>query len=146
MANDHWRERSEVSKTYVRMYMSTETVKDAKNLRPRALYVYRDLLIYVCSRIFGCKGLCQLYNSNGPYVQSNASLQHCREWSCVVPRTSTPAASSMKSASHTHTHFITPYGMYSDVLQYIYTNTLEYVSGSFQSISSTVRVSFLVHK
>ena len=50
MANDHWRERSEVGNTYVRMYMSTETVKDAENLRPRDLYVYVGIYIY--SRIF----------------------------------------------------------------------------------------------
>ena len=47
MANDHWRERSEVGNTYIHTYMSIGTVKDAENLRPRDLYVYRDLLIYV---------------------------------------------------------------------------------------------------
>ena len=40
-----------------------------------------------------------------------------------VPGTSRPGT-SMKSTSYTQTHFITPYSMYSDVLQYIHANTL----------------------
>ena len=50
-----------------------------------------------------------------------------------MPGTSTPAASSMKSASHTHTqHFITPYSMYCST--YIQTHYNTYLAVSNLSV------------